>query len=124
MGNLESSICSTGNHKDKVVELQECFDQKGQISNEENAFAKKKTIVHGNDLVGMKYYINYNNYGPEAGKPVNPYSQHTDALRRTYNSRMGRAKYELREVTRQHFELYLKFLTTKNGAILRELERN
>lgn len=112
---------------DKIDFKTDYYNKKGDVVVKESdnayVFASSSVITHRDGHLTYKYFILYNNYGPEAGQPVNPNTALDDALGRTYNTKLGRSRHELREVKKQQFNLYLKFLKTQNAGYLKELER-
>ena len=69
------------------------------------------------------WYIKVANSGGDAGHFVNPVSlTHVDGDFRK-KDRYGRKRYDYKLVTKQVFELYFKFLETRNAAWLRNAER-
>lgn len=98
------------------------FNKSGQaIKSGDEIFASVASLKRQGLPIKITYSILYNTFGPESGDPVNPNSQH-DSLRQQ-DKQFGRNKHELRTVTKQKFDMYLRFLQTKNVTILHELER-
>lgn len=119
------SLFRVTKNNDKIGFNTNYFNKKGNnlIQDNEDIFASSTIITARDGHQTYKYFILYNNYGPEAGQPVNPNTALDDALGRTYNTKLGRSRHELREVKKQQFNLYLKFLKTQNAGYLKELER-
>lgn len=107
--------------KDKIVVDQQFYDIYGQETTRSDQLIYAVSSQTDNGI--NKYYILYNTYGPDAGKPVNPMTVNDTANQNRYNSKMGKKKEILQAVSEQKFNLYIKFLKTKNSGYLRELER-
>jgi len=81
-----------------------------------------KIVKDGNDVV--RYYLKRTISGHENGRLLNPLSMwHTAGMEKGYDARHGRKTCEFSPVTKTCFELYMKFLSTKNLAYLRNAER-
>lgn len=106
----------------KPVLTAQLFNKSGQtVKSGEEIYASAASLKRSGVPVKITYSILYNTFGPESGDPVNP-NTNLDSLRKQ-DKQFGRYKYELRTVTKQKFDMYLKFLQTKNVTILHELER-
>lgn len=85
------------------------------------ALAKATT---DNETGNARYWLKYATGGPDAGHLYNPQSPTFNAGQaRRFRPESGRAQYEFRRVTKESFDLYLRFLRTGNLANLRQAER-
>lgn len=67
-----------------------------------------------------RYFVKFSNIGPTAGSMVNP-DEETDLVRRGDWTANGR--YSFRPVTKLAFDLYLKFLKSRNRAYILQASR-
>lgn len=86
-------------------------------SQEENLTTVAKTITTDNKPT--RYYIKVGTYG----KIYNPIGMFSEGKNNKFLSKIGRKEFEFKEVNQKVFDLYTKFLTTKNLAWLNNAER-
>lgn len=88
---------------------------------EDNHCFCKKMIVDDK----TKYYVRVGVTGPESGHFFNPWSQmHVGKnIASAFDKRMGKRKFEWKKVKKEAFDLYHKFLVTKNAAWLHNAQR-
>lgn len=80
----------------------------------DNVFAKK--IITNNI---KKYYIKVGTYG----KVYNPIGLFSEGTANKFLARAGKKAWEFKEVNSKVFDMYIKFLKTKNIAWLNNAER-
>lgn len=89
-------------------------------ANDSDVFGK--IVKDSNDIT--RYFLKRITGGQENGRLLNPQSMwHTAGIEKAYDKRHGRKTCEFSQVTKTCFELYMKFLSSKNIAYLRNAER-
>jgi len=73
-----------------------------------------KHLILGKD---EKYFIKYFDFGPQRTTPVNPYGFDFSIKQLLPDSPIGTSFASYREVSKECFDLYIKFLQTKNTAL-------
>lgn len=84
-------------------------------SENDNVFAKKIKTSES----GAKYYIKVGTYG----KIYNPIGLFSEGTANKFLARAGKKAWEFKEVNSKVFDMYIKFLRTKNIAWLNNAER-
>lgn len=67
----------------------------------------------------MRFFIKVGTYG----KIFNPIGMYSEGKNAKFLSKIGRKEFEFKEVNQKIFDLYTKFLSTKNLAWLNNAER-
>ena len=83
-------------------------------SDSDNVFAKK--IIYDSSA---RYYIKVGTYG----KIYNPIGLFSEGTANKFLARAGKKAWEFKEVNSKVFDMYIKFLRTKNIAWLNNAER-
>ena len=114
----------------KGVEAEKDAFTKISIFSEEESLADDETVIHATKTLTkkskniIKRYIKKCTVGMEASHFLNPYSMwYKESESASFDKRSGRNVYEYCEVDENCFQLYLKFLNTKNVVYLRHAER-
>jgi hypothetical protein len=94
------------------------YNEDGVVCNkEDNAVAKKISTEEANS-----FYVKRGTSGLEATRLLNVNSMWYDKDK-VFNKKIGKNVFEYSKVTETCFNLYLRFLQTKNVAYLRNAER-
>lgn len=101
----------TGDRKQK-----ECYGIDLEIVEEgPRSFAK---------MENKKFFIKKATSGPESGHLLNPFSiWYDETVKKSENPRMGKEVIQYQKVNENCFNLYLRFLETRNLAHYRNAER-
>lgn len=92
--------------------------------NEQRTEKKAVCSVSAKESGEPVYQVARFNTGVEAGHFVNPQSLYFDeALLSEFDDSRGKNKVTLYKVNQEVFDLYMKFLKTKNSAFLRGAEQ-
>jgi hypothetical protein len=104
----------------KFVEFH--YKNDGAITNDTNgSYAMKKEFAGGT----TEYYLKYGTVSFVAGAILNPWGIHFNPGDEFKEEReMGRKMYEFKQVSKDSFESYIKFLKTKNVRHILNSERN
>lgn len=100
----------------------EMFDMNGAFAlSDDDAVAKHLFLDNGT----QRYYVKVSKQGNDAGLFVNPGSMWFIGLNERKFDKRTRAKsvYEFKQVKKEVFDLYIRFLQTKNQGFLRWAER-
>lgn len=68
-----------------------------------------------------KYFIKYFDFGPQRMTPVNPYGIDFSIRQLAPDGPMGMSFASFKEVNKECFDLYIKFLKTKNQLLHRAI---
>ena len=104
---------------DQPAKQTEYYNVGGQLleaDNQIDVVAKKIYYSSNND---PKYFIKVGTYG----KIFNPIGMYSEGQNNKFLAKIGRKQFEFKEVNLRVFDLYLKFLTSKNLAWLNNAER-
>jgi hypothetical protein len=102
------------------IEIEIGYAMGGQIIDSDEPESLAKVVHVGKNI---QYYVKYATYGGDAGHMVNPNGLNHNKSDFTAIDRYGREKYTYRKVRKEVFDLYKKFLETRNIAWLRQAER-
>jgi hypothetical protein len=97
------------------------YNEEGQsVHEDKTAYARKDLDSKG----GEKYYVKYNTSGVDAPHLANPDSVFARGnLLTQYISSHGKPLLDYKKVSKEVFDLYVRFLQTKNRAYYRNAER-
>lgn len=123
MADIDRFIIHNTNQDDRLVEYftllggQEFFDDldRPRVKDENKALAKAISV---NDKP-TRYYIKVGTYG----KIYNPIGLYSEGHSEKFMAKIGRKQFEYKEVNQKIFDMYIKFLSTKNMAWLNNAER-
>lgn len=101
-----------------IIGSQDFLDSKNnpRVSSEDDTKVVAKKIYR--DDGSIRYSIKYEN-----GKFINPISIYGSKIENTFLDRICKSNDKFKEVNPKVFEMYLKFLKTKNTAWLNNVER-
>jgi hypothetical protein len=101
-----------------IIGSQDFLDSKNnpRVSSEDDIKVVAKKIYR--DDGSIRYSIKYEN-----GKFINPISIYGSKVENTFLDRICKSNDKFKEVNLKVFEMYLKFLKTKNTAWLNNVER-
>lgn len=85
-------------------------------SNTDSSKVLAKSVVKNNS---EKFYIKVGTYG----KIFNPMGMFSEGKNEKFIAKIGKKEFEFKEVNQKIFDLYTKFLSTKNIAWLNNAER-
>lgn len=95
-------------------------DSEVEVDNKTTMTVKKKEAVEP----GETYFVKRCTTGMDAGHLFNPNSiWNKGGETKAFDTRSGRSVYRYEKVTKTCFDLYLRFLFSKNPAYLRNAER-
>lgn len=103
---------------DKPVELGFAFG--GDIVDPKDSLSLAKTSHYDEKTM---WFVKITTSGGDAGHLANPVSLNHATSDYSKVDRFGRNRYDYKQVTKEVFELYHKFLETRNIAWLRNAER-
>lgn len=90
-------------------------DNRPRIDDEDKALAKSVQV----DNKPKRFYIKIGTYG----KIYNPIGLYSEGHSQKFLAKIGRKQFEYKEVNQKVFDMYVRFLTTKNLAWLNNAER-
>lgn len=103
------------------------YNSDGQLlvtTNEDEVFAKSISSITKEGIDLEQFLVKKGRTGPDASHLLNPNSiWAAEGQERAFDRRSGRKTFEFAIVTKDCFNLYIKFLQTKNPAYLRNAER-
>lgn len=77
------------------------------------------------DENGEVYFIRRGTFGTTIGQFLNPWGiYYNSGDEKKFNSAVGKRLYEYNKVSKYVYELYVKFLQTKNDVYLNHAQRN
>lgn len=96
------------------------YNRAGQMAESDGPDTFAKTVSG----ILEQFYVKKSNERNTASRLLNPNAPFFQETTEGRNSlRMGKPLYEYRKVSRECFDLYLKFLSTGNASYLRSAER-
>ena len=84
-----------------------------------NCFSKKEEILNANGSTRQRYFVKV---GTD-GSIFNPWGLFSEGTQSNYAKRMGKSRWNFKEVNKRCFELYNNFLESRNQAWLANAER-
>jgi hypothetical protein len=79
-----------------------------------------------NNQKGCKYFCKFNTTGVEAGHLVNPWSMYADEAVtpiNKMNNKTGKFEQEYKEVSKEVFDLYVRYMSSQSDVHYRQAER-
>ena len=109
---------------ESILEVSERVGVSGKRFDDDGPLVLAKTI---SNKANARYFVKFNTYGAEAGHIVNPWSalDYSDIQNFTnaVNPRTGKRQHEYREVSREIYELYVKYLSSQSHIHYHQAER-
>jgi hypothetical protein len=106
--------------KDEIPSLAAYAEDGVLLDNPENGYCCEATFADGQS----NYYVKFGMYGIDSGHLYDPWNPNAPILQTNISESLsGRKLYDWRRVTKETFDLYFRFLKTRNHAYLRQAER-
>jgi N-acetylmuramoyl-L-alanine amidase CwlA len=85
----------------------------------DKCYAKEVTFRNGEGKERQRFYIKHNSLG----NMFNPWGMFDEGTQSQYDKNRGKLSWSFKEVSKECFEFYSRFLQSKNNAWLKNAER-
>ena len=96
------------------------FDKPKEVDPEsEDCYAKESLFKNSQGEERKRYYIKHNSHGTM----FNPWGMFDEGTHAQYDKNRGKLSWTFKEVSKQCFDFYCRFLQSKNSAWFKNAER-